>query len=174
MTTDTALLGRLVVLLLAFAAASRAAHGTERVGDASLVYALEDRTEIASVLERDMLVLIERSSDEDRFELYVTYNRLVGAWAQVELAQELLEAGVSARSPAEEAEVRTTLRDQARFALWDLDETRVQLERNAQDADQQEHSRIRAAIAHLLAETRTIIGRLLADQCVHLQCAADP
>jgi len=169
-----ALLRRLLMLLFACAAASRAAHGMERVGDASLVYALEDRTEIASVLERDMLVLIERSSDENRFELYLTYNRLVGAWFQVDLAQELLEAAVSATSPAEEAEVRTTLRDQARFALWDLEETRAQLEQNALGADQREHSRIRAAIGQLLAETRIVIGRLLADQCVHLQCTAGP
>ena len=169
-----ALLGRLLVLLLACAAGLRAAQGMERVGDATLAYALENRTEIASALERDMLVLIERSSDKDRFELYLTYNRLVGAWSQVDLAQELLEAAVSATSPAEETEVRTTLRDQARFALWDLEETRVQLERSPPAADRPEHSRIRAAIGHLLAETRTVIGRLLADQCVHLQCTAGP
>src|SRR5262249_19554002 len=145
MTTDMAVLGRLLVLLLAFAAGLRTAHGMERVGDASLVYALQDRTAVASVLERDVLVLIERSSDEDRFALYMTYTRRVGAWSQVDLAQELLEAAVSATSPVEEAEIRTTLRDQARFALWDFEETRVQLERSAPTADQGEHSRIRAA-----------------------------
>ena len=174
MTTEIAWLGRLLMLLLAFAVGLRAAHGMERAGDAALVHALEDRTEIASVLERDILALIERSSDEDRLELYVTYNRLVGAWSQVDLAQELLEAAVSATSPAEETEVRTTLRDQARFALWDLEETRVQLERSAPAADHPEHWRIRATIGHLLADTRTVIGRLLADQCVHLQCTAGP
>ena len=169
-----ALLRRLLILLFACAAAARGAHGIERVGDASLVDALEHRTEIASALERDMLMLIERSSDKDRFELYLTYNRLVGAWLQVDLAQELLEAAVSASSPVEEAEARTTLRDQARFARWDLEETRVQLEQDTPGAEQREHARIRAAIGDLLAETRTVIGRLLADQCVHLQCAASP
>jgi hypothetical protein len=164
----------MLLLLFVCAGASCAALGMERVGDAALVDALLDQTEIAAALERDMLALIERSPDEDRFELYLTYNRLAGAWSQVDLAQELLEAAVSATSPAEEAEVRTTLRDQARFALWDLEETRVQLAQDTGNADRPEHSRVRAAIGQLLAETRTVIGQLLADQCVHLQCAAAP
>jgi hypothetical protein len=148
------------------------ARGAERAADASLIYALEDRTAVANTLERDMLVLIERSADEDRFGLYLTYNRLLGAWVQVNLSQALLEDAVSATSPLEEAKIRTTLRDQARFALWDLEETRVQLERDPPGAEQPEHSRIQAAIRRLLAETRTVVGRLLADQCIHLQCVA--
>jgi hypothetical protein len=168
------LLSRLLVLLLACGAGLRTAHGTERPGDAAFVYALQDRTEVASALERDMLVLIERSSDEPRFELYLTYNRLVGAWLQVDLSQELLEDAAAASSPLEEAQIRTTLRDQARFALWDLEEARVQLERAPPGAEQPEHSRLHAAIRMLLADTRTVIGRLLADQCTQVQCAADP
>jgi hypothetical protein len=157
------LLLRLLMPLLACASCLPDADGMERAADASLIYALEDRTAVASALERDMLVLIERSAGEDRFGLYLTYDRLLGAWSQVDLSQELLEDAVSATSPLEEAEIRITLRDQARFALWDLEETRVQLERDPPGAVQAEHAKIHAAIRMLLAETRTVIGRLLAD-----------
>jgi len=99
------------------------AQGAERLADALATYALQERTAVADGLERDILAVIDSSPNEDRFELYRTYNQLMGTWVQVDLSQTLVAQAVAATSPSEEEKIRTTLRDQAQFALWDLDET---------------------------------------------------
>jgi hypothetical protein len=88
----------------------------------------------------------------------------------MQLSQTLIEQAVSAQSPSDEASTRMTLRDQAQFALWELDEARLYLERNAPAPERREHFRINRAIRALLAETRTIVERLLVDQCDLLRC----
>jgi hypothetical protein len=125
-----------------------------------------------NAVQQDVLALIESSPQKDRFDLYRTYDQLMGAWVQVELSQQLLELSMSAVSRSEEDEIRTNLRDQAEFALWDLDQARVDLESNIPALSQAEHFRINAAIRSLLLEAETIIGHVLAAQRVHLQCAA--
>ena len=157
------LIVRLLMLLLICAPGLRPAHGTERAGDAAAVYALRHQTEVANGLESDILALIEISPDEERFDLYRTYDQLMGTWVQVDVLQAMLELSMSASSPSEEDEIRTNLRDHARFALWDLDEARAYFERNIPDVDQQEHLRISAAIRLLLFEAKAIIGRLPGD-----------
>lgn len=169
-----ALLVRLLWLLVICVPGLRPAHGAERMGDASLVHALQDHAEAVNALEIDILVLIESAPDENRFALYRTYNELMGTWVQVDLLQSLLELSSSATTPSVEDGNRTNLRDHARFALWDLDETRMRLERDAPDADRHEYSRINESIRALLSEAEITISRLLADQCVHFQCASDP
>ena len=169
-----ALLVRLLLLLVICAPCLRPAYGTERVDDALVLYALYDQTEVVNALETDVLALIENSPDEDRFDLYRTYNQLMGTWVQVGLSQAMLELAMSATLPSEEEEIRSHLRDHARFALWDLDEARTYLERNAPNADREEHLRIHVAIRSLLSEAKTIMSRLLVDQCVHVQCVTGP
>ena len=158
------------VLLLACAAGVAPAHGAERVGDAVAMYALQDRARIVDDLERALLALIDASSGEDRFDLYRTYNELSGTWVQMQLSQTLIEQAASAQSASDEASIRTTLRDQARYALWELDDARLYLERNAPASDRREHLRINQAIRTFLSETRAIVERLLADQCDLLRC----
>jgi hypothetical protein len=158
------------LLLLACAVGLTPALAAERVGDAVAMYALQDRARIVDDLERALLVLIEASPGEDRFDLYRTYNQLSGTWVQMQLSQTLIEQAVSAQSPSDEASTRMTLRDQAQFALWELDEARLYLERNAPAPERREHFRINRAIRALLAETRTIVERLLVDQCDLLRC----
>jgi hypothetical protein len=158
------------LLLLACAVGLTPALAAERVGDAVAMYALQDRARIVDDLERALLVLIEASPGEDRFDLYRTYNQLSGTWVQMQLSQTLIEQAVSAQSPSDEASTRMTLRDQAQFALWELDEAQLYLERNAPAPERREHFRINRAIRALLAETRTIVERLLVDQCDLLRC----
>jgi hypothetical protein len=142
----------------------------ERVGDAVAMYALQDRARIVDDLGRALLVSIEASTDEDRFDLYRTYNQLSGTWIQMQLAQTLIGEAASAQSSSDEARIRTTLRDQAQYALWELDDARSYLERNAPPPERREPFRINEAIRALLSDTRTIVERLLADQCALLRC----
>ena len=168
-----ALLVRLLWLLVICAASPCPADGMERAGDALLVRELQAREAAMDDLQTNILALIETSPDEERFDLYWTYNQLVGTWLQVDLSRALLERSISAVQPLEEEAIRTNLRDHARFALWDLDQARMQLERNVPDAGRAEHLRINEAVRSLLSDARTLISRLLADQCIHLQCVAD-
>ncbi|HTP98222.1 MAG TPA: hypothetical protein VMN56_02775 [Casimicrobiaceae bacterium] len=163
----------LAVLALACAGWLQIAQGMERAADAALASELAQRTEMANALEVDLLALIERAPEADRFELYRTYDRLRGAWAQVDLSQALL-AACRHSAQAEEDAARTTLRDQARFALWDLDEARTQLARDAASATGSDHARISRAIGALLAQVRAVETRVLADQCAYLRCVDAP
>jgi hypothetical protein len=164
---------RLIVLLV-ICAPLRLAQAAERLSDAMVMYALQDRAQVVDALEGDILALIENSRDADRFDLYRTYDQLMGTWVQVELSESLVAQAVAATSPPEEIEIRTTLRDQAQFALWELDQALVYLELSSPGASQPESSRINRAIRSLLSETKTIIDRLLADQCDYLQCQTAP
>lgn len=152
----------LLMLLAVCASGWRLAHGAERVGDALVISALHDRTEVVAVLEENILALIDRSPHEDRFDLYRTYNRLMGTWVQVELSQALVDDAAAATSPSEEEAIRTTLHDQAQFALWELDDALAYLERNAPHADRGEYLRIIENVRSLLSETKAIMRRLLA------------
>jgi len=163
-----------LLLLLVCAQGLAPAYGAERIGDAVLLSALRDRTAVMNALQQDILALVEAAPQNDRFDLYRTYDGLMGAWVQVGLSEQLLERSIAAGSPPEEDEIRTTLRDQAEFALWDLDQARLDLESNVPDPSQSEYFRINEAIRSLLLEARTIIGHVLAAQCVQLQCAAGP
>ena len=162
---------RLLVLLVIGAPGLHLAQAAERAGDALVTYALHDRSEVLDALERDILTLIESRPDEDRFDLYRTYDQLMGTWVQVDLAETLVEQAVSATSPSEEEEIRATLRDQAQFVMWEFDNALAYLERNAPGANQPDYLRINEAIRSLLSETKTIISRLREDQCDYLQCA---
>jgi hypothetical protein len=168
------LVTRLLLLLVFCASGLGPAHGMERDDDLLLLFALQAQTDAVNVLERDLLVLIESTPADDRFDLYRTYNQLMGAWLQVDLAQALLAASVLAASMPEDEAMRITLRDQARFALWDLDDARRNLAQTIPAADQSEHARINEAIRAQLFEVKALIGRLLADQCALLDCVADP
>jgi len=167
---------RLNSLLLLFACAPYLpmAHATERAGDATYWYELERHAHSVSVLEQAFLSLIETASDDERFNLYWTYNHLTGAWLQVDFLQTLLQFSVDAPSSPDEEEIRTTLRDQAQFVLWELDHAIADLERNVPEVKQLNYLRINEVLRSLLSEVRTTVNRLLADQCARMPCAADP
>jgi hypothetical protein len=164
----------LLVVLIICAPCLRPAQGAERLGDALATYALQDRTAVLDDLERDILAVIEASPDEDRFDLYRTYDQLMGTWVQIELSQTLVEQAVAATSSSEEEKIRTTLRDQAQYALWELDEALAYVERDSPIANRRAYWRINEAIRSLLSEAKAVIGGLLADQCNYLRCATVP
>jgi len=164
---------RLSLLLRLFACALclPIAHGTERVGEATYLYELERYAGAVTGLEQEFRSLIEAASDEERFDLYWTYNHLTGAWVQVDFLQALLQLSVAAPSYSDEEKTRTTLRDQAQFALWELDHTITDLERNIPEVRRPNELRINESLRSLLSEVRTTVNGLLADQCARTLCA---
>jgi hypothetical protein len=167
---------RLSSLLLLFACAPYLpmAHGTERAGDATYWYELERYAHNATGLEKEFLSLIEADSGAERFNLYWTYNHLTGAWLQVDFLQTLLELSVEAPSSPDEEEIRTTLRDQAQFVLWELDHAIADLEQNVPEVKQLNYLRINEVLRSLLSDVHTTVNRLLADQCARMPCVAGP
>jgi hypothetical protein len=166
----------LSILLLLFACVPYLpmAHGTERAGDATHWYELEQHAHNVTGLEQEFLSLIAAASVEERFNLYWTYNHLTGAWLQVDFLQTLLELSVETPSSTDEEEIRTTLRDQAQFVLWELDHAITDLEQNVPEVKQLNYLRINEVLRSLLSEVHTTVNRLLADQCARMRCAAGP
>ena len=150
------------------------AHATERAGDATYWYELERHTHNVTGLEQAFFSLIEAASDDERFNLYWTYNHLTGAWLQVDFLQTLLELSVENPSSTDEEEIRTTLRDQAQFVLWELDHAITDLEQNVPEVKETKHLRISEVLRSLLSEVHATVNRLLADQCARMPCAAGP
>jgi hypothetical protein len=144
------------------------AHGSERAGDAAYVYALEQHSAVVAALEDDFLALIETAPEEERFNLYRTYNQLMGTWLQVEFLRSLLDSSIEAVSPLDEEEVRTNLRDQAEFTLWELAATITSIERNIVELDLPSHIQVNARVRSLLAEARATVSHLITDQCEHI------
>ena len=81
---------------------------------------------------------------------------------------------MDAPSSADEEEIRTTLRDQAQFVLWELDHAITDLEQNVPELKQLNSLRINEVLRALLSEVHTTVDRLLADQCARMPCAAGP
>jgi hypothetical protein len=167
---------RLSSLLLLFACAPYlpVVHGTERVGDVTSLYALEQYAEAVTALETEFLSLIETAPSEERFHLYWTYNHLRGSWVQVEYLQTLLELLLEAQSYSDEESTRTSLRDQAEFVRWELGHAINDLEQTIPEIRPLNHQWINETLRWLLSEIRTTVDRLWTDQCAYMPCVAGP
>ena len=168
---------RLSSLLLLFTCALYfpVVHGTERVGDATYLYELEQHANAVSALETEFLFLIEAAPSEERFYLYWTYNHLTGSWVKVEYLQTLLELSLEAHSYSDEESIRTTLRDQAEFVRWELGHAINDLEQSIPEGVRPlRYLWINEALRSLLSEVRTTVDRLWTDQCAHMPCVAGP
>jgi len=151
------------------------AHGFERLGDAAYVYEYGRYADAAIVLERDYLALIESAPDEERFNLYRSYDRLMGTWLQVDFLQTLLDIAVDATSRAAEEEIRSTLRDHVRYVLWELDNAIAGLEQlNPPEPRRLTHLEVDEVCRSLLSSVRIAVNRLLVDHCATAACTVDP
>jgi hypothetical protein len=159
------------LLLAACLAFPNLAQGAERLGDATFLGSYRQDARIAVTLEKELLFLIGIAPDEERFNLYWTYNHFMETWLQVELLQEQLALVIGANSAAEEEETRTTLRDQGQFALWELEQTEMDLERSMTELKRPDHLQINQAIRQLFFEVRPTVSRLLFEQCARIFCA---
>jgi len=149
------------------------AQAGERPGDAAHVHALRGLDTSAAALARDIVALTERVPDEVRFGVYLTFNRLSGARSQIALTQALLAQSIEAGSPEEEDALRMTLRDQARFALWDIENTRREIEQEAHGLVRVDHRDAADAVRSLLSEVVAALRLLLVDQCARFDCVSE-
>ena len=165
---------RSLLLLFAFALHLPVAQGTERAGDATHWYELEQYANAATALETEFLSLIEAAPSEERFYLYWTYNHLTGSWIQIEYLQTQLELSAEAQLYSDEASIRRTLGDQAEFVRWELDYAINDLEHTMPEVRPVTHLWINEALRSWLSKVRTTVDRLWTDQCAYMRCAAGP
>ena len=149
-------------------------HAAERIGDSTYLNEFERHANAVAALETEFLASIEAASGEDRFYLYWTYNHLTGSWVQVEYLQRQVALSVEAQSYLEEESIRTTLRDQAQFVCWELAHAIDDLQQNIPEVRRLNQLWINEALRSLLAEVRTSVDRLWADQGAYVPCAAGP
>lgn len=149
-------------------------HGAERIGDSAYLNEVEQYANAVAALETEFLSLIDAASGEERFYLYWTYNHLTGSRVEVEYLQRQVELAMAAQSLSEEESIRTTLRDQAQFVRWELDDTIDDLRQNIPEVRRLNQLWINEALRSLLSEVRTTVERLWADQCARMHCAVGP
>ena len=147
------------------------ACGTVRAGDATYVYDLQRHKNAMTLLEDEFLSSIDDASDEERFNLYRTYNQLTGAWLQVDLLEALVAESIEASPMCEEEKIRTMLRDQAQFTRAELDDAVADLEHNVAAIKQYDHLRLSDALRSLLSSVRATVDRLISDQRPPAHCS---
>jgi hypothetical protein len=170
-----AVLRRLGSLALLFAALhASVAWSTVRAGDATYVYDLQRHENAMTLLEDEFLSSIDGASDEERFNLYRTYNELTGTWLQVDLLEAWVTESIEAAPMCEEEKIRTMLRDQAQFTRAELDHAVADLEHNAAAIKRYDHRRLSDALRSLLSSVRATVDRLIIDQRPPAHCSTGP
>src|SRR6266550_4336356 len=154
----------LLVMFVAGAGALFNAHAIEGAGEASAAYELRQHAIAATALQDDLLELCESASGAEQFELYSIYNRAVGTWLPVDFLRDLLDVTMSASSRSDEEAMGATLRDQAAFALWELDQSIAYLEADSAVARSPQSSERAAAVHSLLWQVRPVVERLAVER----------
>ena len=156
---------RLSMLLMGMACAYLPlAHGSERAGDANAARELQKYATAAQAAQRKLLALCEAASGQEQFNLYWTYNQSTGTWLQVEFLRALLERAVAATSPSDERTLRATLRDQALFTLWELDQNLAHPGRDSAKSARSKRQRLAGILYSLLRDVRRTVQRLSVDE----------
>ena len=154
----------LVLVMFACTCCLPVAQAVERLGDAENASELQQRAISVAAVQRGLLSLAEAASGEQSFDLYRTYDESIGTWLQVEFLRTLLDLSIAATSAVDERKSRIDLRDHARFALWELDQTISHLDENVAEVAQAEHLRLIQVLRSLLMSTRTTVDRLSTAQ----------
>jgi hypothetical protein len=154
----------LLVMFVAGAGALSDARAIEGAGEATAAYELRQHAIAATVLQDDLLDLCESAPGAEQFELYSIYNRAMGTWLQVDFLRDLLDVTTSASSRFDEEAIGAALRDQAAFALWELDQSIAYLEADSAVARSPQSSQRAAAVLSLLWQVRPIVERLTVER----------
>jgi hypothetical protein len=164
------------LLLLLFMAPVnlRLAHAGEHSESVTYSTTLEQRERDVVTIEGDLRALIETASDQERSDLYWSYNQLVGTWLQIEILRDLRNLATLAATPSETDRIGAMLRDQAQFAIGQLEAATLDLEQKIIEAKRPGASRINEALRSLLADTRATLIDLLSDECTRTPCAFEP
>jgi hypothetical protein len=140
------------------------ALGRERVGDATHFYALQQLVSEEVAVERDFIWAFQTAAEDKHFDLYRDLNRLVGTWSQIELTRTLLELSIAALRSSDERYLRSTLRDQTAFVLWEVEQAQRDLEREDVPGDDVGRVRTSAAVRALLSQAASAVTRLQAEE----------
>jgi len=154
----------LLLIGLVCACHSPIAHGFERPGDANTAKELREYAAAAQAAQKSLLALCESASGEEQFNLYWAYNQSIGTWLQVEFLRILLEQARAATSLPDEQRIRATLRDQAQFTLWELDQNIAYPRRDSVALGRSEHLRLNETLQSLLLDVRSKVTRLTIDR----------
>ena len=153
----------LLVLFVAGGGAVSDARAIEGAA-ATAAYELRQHAIAAILLQDDLLDLCESASGAEQLELYSIYNLAMGTWLQVDFLRELLDVAMSASSPSDDEAIGAALRDQAAFALWELDQSIAYLEADNAVARPPRSSQQAAVVHSLLWQLRQIVERLAVEQ----------
>jgi hypothetical protein len=154
----------LLVMCIAGPRALADAHAIAGAGEASAAYELRQHAIAATVLQDDLLALCESASGAEQFELYSIYNRAIGTWLQVDFLRDLLDIAMTPSSPSDEQAIGAALRDQAAFALWEVDQSIAYLEAAGAVAQSLPWSQQAAVLHSLLSQVREVVERLTAER----------
>jgi hypothetical protein len=153
---------RLSMIVLAWVACVSIADALERPGDADNMEDLRRRATAATAIHRDFLALIEAAPRKEKFELYRTYDESIGTWVQIGFLRETLDASIAASSWTMELKLRTDLRDQARYALWEVDQSIAYLAVRIAKEKRARPLRLVKAMRSALLNVRATVTRLAA------------
>jgi hypothetical protein len=109
-------------VVLSLLALASAANAIERAGDATDADELRAVASVAGEMQRSLLMRCEHASGEAQLELYRRHNDSAGTWNAIVSVASRLELAMESASPIDEQRIRADLRDEARFALWEIDE----------------------------------------------------
>jgi hypothetical protein len=154
---------RLAAIALVTFCAVQPAAAFERTGDVVHAYRIEQHARSEASLADELSRVIDAAPADARFDLYRAFDQLAGTWSQVAFLQSLLDLASGVESPSTEAALRATLRAQADFVLWEIDQADQVIERVEANSGSFEHARIIAAIRSLLTEIAGTVRDLQAD-----------
>ena len=106
---------------------------------------------------------LQAASAVGQGRLYRTYDDSMGTWLQVGFLRTLLDDAIGARSPPDELQFRTNLRDHARYALWEFDKNIAHLDASAAKHGGARYLRLIKALRSASVNVRTTIIRLTAE-----------
>ena len=139
--------------------------------DASVESALSAQGTTVATIERTLLALIAIAPNDDRFDLYRTYDELLGAWAQVDGLHTVLDRAAALASTGEDATARAELRDHAEFSLWELDSAIGRLADIAHALRRPDDIAANVAARDVLLRVRTTVAAILDDECARIRCS---
>jgi hypothetical protein len=145
---------------LACAGSAGIADALERPGDAASADELRRRAIAAASVQKNFLALIEAAPRKERFELYRTYGEAAGTWVQIAFLESVLSEAIAARSWTIELKLRADLRDQARYAVWEIDQNIAHLDARIAEEKRARYSRVTKALRSALLNVRATVSRL--------------
>jgi hypothetical protein len=154
----------LVAWTLVFAVGPSIATALERPGDSANADELRRRTIAAAAVQKDFLALIEAAPSKEKFELYRTYDESMGTWVNVGFLRSVLDDAIAAQSWTIELKLRADLRDQARYAVWEIDQNIAHLDERIEEEKRARHLRLTKALRSALLNVRATVTRLAAEQ----------